>query len=280
METDKKSNISTERRKKILFFITHCTLSYEHAKMTIGSIGRSKNPMKFDKMYIYNTHPDELPNDKLLELAHKYDLQSFISEIELFPSTYPLLKTLASDIIAITNFCTEQKYNNHDAVYLLKSDCVISINLLNEMSKVDTLESFVLTPPYICAKKRVTDNEIITYCSKDNVVLSDNETFFNEDAYGTPETDWKNRPGVHPTDPNIKYISCTVKRDFTSHYLTYDNLLKIAKREQSWGGCWLANVMDKWIGTSAGFVVHKYHDIVSKSRSTPREGSIEEFLLS
>lgn len=265
------------QRQKIIFFITHHTLSADHARMTLSSLSRCNNPMKFDCMYIYNTHPEELANDFLLKLTE--NLKDFIGEIVLFPGPYPKNKNLASDIIAIQTFAVS-KYKMTDAIWLLKSDCVVSVNLIDEMKKVDVLRSFVLTPPFICAKKRVTDDEIIEYCKKPLVVLSDHETFFNEDAYGTPENDFRNRPGESPKDTNIKFISCTVKRDFSSHYLTLDNLLAVSKREQDWGGCWLQNVSDKWIGTSKGFVVHKYHGIKSANRSEPREGTIEEYLLS
>jgi len=266
-------------RSKILVFITHHTLSEDHARMTLGSLSRSINPMKFNRMYIYNTHQDELSNDLLLKLTDEYNLSSFIDDIKLFPGSYPVNKTLASDIMAIQLYCTST-YKLTDAVWLLKSDCVVSSQLVNEMNKTNNLESFVLTPPFICAKKRVTNDEILEYCEKKYVVLSDHETFFNEDAYGTPENDFRNRPGESPKDPNIKFISCTVKRDFSCHYLTLDNLNKVSKREQSWGGCWFQNVSDKWIGTYRGFVVHKYHGIQSVNRSAPREGTIEEYLLS
>lgn len=268
-----------EHRTKIIFFITHHTLSLEHARMTLGSLGCSRDPMKFDCMYIYNTHPEEISNDSLLELAKVSLLYSFITDIKLFPEQYPINKTLASDIMAIQTYCANH-YKLNDAIWLLKSDCVVSLNLANELSKVDKLNSFVLTPPFICAKKRVTDDEIYEYCQKPLVVLSDHETFFNENAYGTPDNDFRNRPGESPKDSNIKFISCTVKRDFSCHYLTLDNLIAVSKREQNWGGVWFQNLSDKWIGTHRGFVVHKYHGIISPNRPNPREGTIEEYLLS
>jgi len=230
-------------------------------------------------MYIYNTHPEEISNEFLMGLTKDYCLESFINKIEIFPGPYPIKKTLASDIMAIQAYCVPL-YKPKDAVWLLKSDCVVSVNLINEMKKVDKLISFVLTPPFICAKKRVVNEEIIEYCQKPLVVLSDHETFFNEDAYGTPENDFRNRPGESPKDANIKFISCTVKRDFSCHYLTIDNLIVMSKREQDWGGCWFQDVSSKWIGTHRGFVVHKYHGIISPNRSRPREGTIEDYMLS
>lgn len=266
-------------RTKIIFFITHHTLSEDHARMTLGSLGRSNSPMRFDRMYIYNTHSDELSNDFLLGLTQEYKLSDFIGEIKLFPGAYAANKNLASDMMAIQTYCASS-YKLTDAIWLLKSDCVVSVNLMDEMRKVDTLPSFVLTPPFICAKKRVTNDEIIEYCKKPLVVLSDHETFFNEDAYQTPENDHRNRPGESPRDAHIKFISCTVKRDFSSHYLTFDNLLGMSKCEKDWGGCWLQNVAQRWIGTYRGFVIHKYHNIESPNRPNPREGTIEEYLLS
>lgn len=266
-------------RVKIIFFITHHTLSEDHARMTLKSLSLSNDPMKFTRMYIYNTHAEELSNECLLGLIKEFNISTLVDDIKLFPGTYPRNKTLASDIFAIQAYCSSL-YKSNDAVWLLKSDCVVSLNLMNEMKKVDKLQSFVLTPPFICAKKRVSNDEISGYCNKPLAVLSDHETFFNEDAYGTPENDFRNRPGESPKDSNIKYIACTVKRDFSCHYLTIDNIMAMSKREQSWGGCWFQNVSDKWIGTYRGFVVHKYHGIESPNRATPREGTIEEYLLS
>ena len=266
-------------RHKIIFFITHHTLSEDHARMTLSSLSRSHNPMRFHRMYIYNTHPEEISNEFLLNLTREYKLSEIIDDITLFPGPYPQMKTLASDIKVIQAYCQRQ-YKPNDAIWLLKSDCVVSVNLMDEMKKVDKLNSFVLTPPFICAKKRVTDPEIIEYCSKSLYVPSDHETFFNEDAYATPENDHRNRPGESPTDSNIKFIACTCKRDFSCHYLTLDNLINVYKNEQDWGGCWFQGVADKWIGTYRGFIVHKYHNIVSASRAKPREGTIEEYMLS
>jgi len=268
-----------EQRKKIIFFITHHTLTEDHARMTLSSLSRSINPINFARLYIYNTHKGEISDNFLLGIIKEYKLERFIKEIKIYPGIYPTKKTLGSDIMAIQKYC-QRIYRKTDAILLLKSDCVVSINLMNEMSKVDGIDSFVLTPPFICAKKRVTNEEIIEYCGKEVVVLSDHETFFNEDSYSTGETDHKNRVGESPLDKNIKYISCTVKRDFSCHYLTLDNLIAVQKREQDWGGCWLQSVSNRWIGTERGFVVHKYHDIQSANRGLPREGTIEQYMLS
>ena len=42
---------------KIIIFITHATLGEDHARLAFESLRDSENPMKFDIMYIYNTHP-------------------------------------------------------------------------------------------------------------------------------------------------------------------------------------------------------------------------------
>ena len=46
--------------KYILFFITHSTLTHENCELTFYSISIQNNTNKFDKMYIYNTHPDNI----------------------------------------------------------------------------------------------------------------------------------------------------------------------------------------------------------------------------
>lgn len=264
---------------KIIFFITHTTLSENHADMTLKSLSLSQDPMKFDRMYIYNTHPEELPNQTLLSLVRKYNLSRFIDGVRLFPRAYPSTKSLVSDVRCIAGYCRET-YQMTDSVWLLKSDCVVSVNLVNEFAKVNSLTSYVVTPPFICAKARISDEEILEYCSRPLAVLSDDITFFNENETYTPNTDHRDRPNEKPTDEHIRFISCTAKRDFSSHYLTVDNLVQIQTVERDWGGCWFASLANKWIGTYRGFIVHKYHDIMSANRPRPREGTIEEYLLS
>lgn len=263
---------------KILFFITHSTLSYDHADMTLRSLGKSIDPVLFDTMYIYNTHDHELSNSDIIDLCHKYDLSKFITNILIWDGIYPQSKTLGADVYTIGQYC-KCKYPMNTKIWLLKSDCVVSQYLISDFSKMDIYESFVLTPPFICAKKRVTNEEIIDYCSRPWVILSDDITFFNEDTHKTPDNDHRNRPNMTPYHPSILFISCTVKTDFSCHYLTLDNLLSINISFQNWGGCNFSHLQDKWYGTSRGFVVHKYHNIVSENRPTPREGTIESFML-
>ena len=264
---------------KVIFFITHKTLGLDHAKLALSSLGDSYEPMKFDKMIIYNTHQDELPNELLFQMCRDYGLYSIVNEILEFDGVYPSTYRLTSDIRTIGNYVFE-RYQNTDKIWLWKSDCILSKYLVNDMNKLDTLQSFCFTPAFIVAKKRVTDNEIIEYCHKPYLVLSDHETFFNEDESQSKDNDHRNRIGEKATDFNIKFISCTVKRDFSNHYLTVDCLRNINIGDQTWGGVGFASLSNKWVGTSKGFVVHKYHNIVSESRPLPREGTIEEYMLS
>lgn len=262
---------------KVIFFITHHTLTLDHAQVTALSLRNSVDPVTFDHLYIYNTHQEEISNDTLRELL---DLP-FVENIREFPNDlYPVGKSLVCDITAIVGFCA-QNYRPTDSVLLLKSDCLLSVNYLNDIRKLEGLTSYVYTVPFIVAKKRVTNEELIQYSQRKLAILSDEETFFNENESLTPENDHRDRRGESPLDQKIKYISCTCKRDFSCHYMTVDNLMTIATRPgANWGGCWLENSRPKWIGSSKAFSLHKYHDIVSASRPNPREGTIEEYMLS
>jgi hypothetical protein len=263
---------------KIIFFITHHTLTLDHAQMTVASLRNSIDPITFDRLYIYNTHQEEISNEVIRDLLT--DLP-FVSDIREFPQElYPSGKSLVCDVRTIVDFCF-RNYQLTDSVLLLKSDCLLSVNFLNDLKKLDRLSSYVFTAPFIVAKKRVTNEELLQYSQRKLAILSDEETFFNENESVTPENDHRDRVGEKATDFKIKYISCTCKRDFSCHYMTVDNLLTIATRQgANWGGCWLENSRSKWIGSSRAFTLHKYHSIVSDARPNPREGTIEEYMLS
>jgi hypothetical protein len=264
----------------IIFFITHATLTLDHAVETFASISRSINPMIFDMLWIYNTHQHELDSIEIIRLYNVYSLSNIIKDIRYFPDTYPDQKKLTHDINTIKNFCNKM-YSQSDRFLILKSDIILSTNLLNDLTKMGAISSFVLSPPFVVAKKRVHIDDIVQYSKRPFFIPSDNETFFNENEDGSNDNDHRNRPNIKPTDSSIKFISCTVKSDFSCHYLTLDCLNNLVIHiDNTWGGVNFSRLKDRWFGTNRGFTIHQYHDIVSNNRPAPREGSIELYMLS
>lgn len=261
---------------RLIFFITHRTLGISHAEMCLKHLSLSKNPISFDKMYIYNSHSDELRNEDLLQLCESFNLKRFISEIEVFPYDISTGKTLGDDVSAIKNYLCE--YPQDTQILLLKSDICVSTNLLNDFMKVES--NFVFTPAFITAKEKVTDIQIDEYLQRELVILSDDVTYFLENETQSLDNDIRNRPRESPLDSKFNFISCTTKRDFSCHYLTLNMLNLIDIASKSWGGVNLQPTSNYWVGSNRGFTVHKYHNIVSENRTEPRQGPIEEIFKS
>ncbi|MDD4931337.1 MAG: hypothetical protein PHG66_04320 [Candidatus Colwellbacteria bacterium] len=264
--------------KNILVFITHATLGLEHADLCIEHLGKSVDPLVFDKMIVYNTHQHELSNEKITELITKHKiLDRICKEISLFDYNESTPKTLGHDCINIFNFLLNN-YSMTDRVLILKSDIMISVNLLSELRDIQSSlkQTFILTPPFITAKERVSNDEIREYCSRTSIVLSDEKTFFDEDCNGG-ETDHGKR---NPLDKDIKFISCTGKIDFSCHYMSLDLSLVMTVHSKTWGGVNFESCRDFWVGTEKSFTVHKYHSIVSENRVGEREGPIERYFKS
>jgi hypothetical protein len=91
--------------KKILTFITHRTLTYDHADMCIRCLSLSVNPIIFDIMYIYNTHQHEVLNSQIIELCDQYKVSRFIKAIYEYPNIQKSA-SLGEDLINIFKFYT------------------------------------------------------------------------------------------------------------------------------------------------------------------------------
>jgi hypothetical protein len=264
---------------RVIFFITHTTLTYQHANMTFKSLANSKDPVEFDELIIYNTHQYELSNDELIKLYKSYDIP-FIKNLYVFDYDENTPKTLGGDVKAIRDFCLN-KYSQTDHILLLKSDILLSINLLNEINKFPIeSDNFVFTPIFITAKKSVTDEELTDYIKLPYAVLSSEDTFYMEDEIRSVDNDFRNRMGVTPKDKKIKYMSCRVKRDWSCHYLPVKALMMLELKNQTWGGISLEPVSDLWIGSYKSFTVHRYHGIGSINNASERPGEWGEWLAS
>jgi hypothetical protein len=266
--------------KNVLFFITHKTLTEEHADLTFKSISNQiNNDKKFDYLYIYNTHQNELTNEYLINLYNQYELNRFFIHLEIFPYSESTQKSLAGDFDAIRSWCTDN-LEETDRVLILKSDCLLSVNYFSEILNLSQENLIYFVSPFICAKKRVSNDEIIEYSKRETYIASDEITFFVEDINQTDNNDFKNKKDITVNDEKIKFTSCYVIRDFSCHYLSVGLLGQVNISFQSWGGINFSNLQNYHIKTDKCFVIHKYHDIISENRSTDREGPVREWLNS
>lgn len=275
IKTTKLSN--KNKNKNILVFITHATLGYDHANMCIKHLSQSVDPIIFDDVYIYNTHEDELSNKDILELMTVYNIKNCCTnEIQIFPYDKLTPKTLANDCAAIFQYMSKV-YSDTDRLLLLKSDIMVSSMLLNELKTMNDNDKFILTPPFILAKARVSNEKILEYTSRQYCKLSDEITFFNEDENNSNQNDRLN--GKDGMDHCFEFISCTVKGDFSCHYFTLNIIPYIQMAYQSWGGVYMAQCRPWWKGTINSFTVHKYHSIVSNNREQSRDEAIERYMV-
>jgi hypothetical protein len=266
--------------KTIIFFITHKTLTERHCELTFLSIANQDDNKKFYKFYIYNSQKNELPNSTIIRLFEKYNLNKYFEEkLEIFDYDEKSHKSLGRDIANIKKYC-EENYNDEDRVLLLKSDILLSKNYFKEVQNLIKNESIYFTSPFICAKERVNDEEILEYILREKYIRSDDVTFFIEDETGSNDNDFNNRKDVTVYDKNIKFTSCNTIRDFSCHLISVNILKKMNIYEQSWGGVNLQNLIEYFKRTDSCFTVHKYHNIISENRQTDREGPVEKWLLS
>jgi hypothetical protein len=266
--------------KNIVFFITHKTLGVEHAKASFLSLSRQEPiSKKFDALYIYNSHENELSNDLLISFYTTFNLDRYFKEIKIFNYNVLTHKSLGADITAIKDY-VKHNYAAHDRVLLLKSDCILSKNYFQDIFSLPVDKPVYFVAPFICAKERISDVEIFEYATRDLYIPSDDITFFVEDQTNSRNNDFVNRPGVNVTDEQIKFTSCYVITDFSCHFISINLLDNIIIEFQSWGGAKFYYLTNYFIGTDRSFVIHKYHDIISENRSTDREGPVVSWLKS
>jgi hypothetical protein len=261
----------------ILFFITHKTLDHDHADMSIKSISLQETDKIFDVMYIYNSHEDDIKNEDILKICYKYNILNKVRDIKLFQYNVDSNKTLASDISEIRNFCLNN-HKNDDRVLILKSDIMLSKNYFNDVLNISKGE-VIFTSPFVCGKKRVSNDELLKYISRDSFIESDEITFFTEDEDGSNNNDFINRVD-NIEDDNIKFFSCRVVNDFSCHFISISLLNKIILNELSWAGANFSKLREFHRSSKKSFTLHKYHEIISTNRSGDREGPVQKWLNS
>lgn len=265
--------------RNIVFFITHKTLSLELAELSLSSLSKQNDGCVLDKLYIFNTHESELSNDTILGLVDKYNLQRFFKDVVCFPHDVNHITTLAGMVKSIKQYCLEH-YNREDRILLLKSDCLLSKNYFQDMVDLPQTDMIYFCAPFICAKKRIPNDEIIEYVARDTFIRSDDITFFVEDQERTTNNDFHNRPHIDLESEQIKFTSCYVIRDFTCHFFSVGLFDRISLVEQSWGGVNFHHLVPFFHETDRSFVVHKFHSVISENRSTDREGPVKAWLES
>lgn len=265
--------------KNVVYWMTHKTLDFEHAVLSFEGLANQECDSQFDELIIYNSHSEELPYTQLLELAFRLDLSRLFKKISVFPYVESTHKSLGGDIYAIKEHA-QATLNDEDRILLMKSDSILSVNYFDEVLNRLPNKQLYFVAPFVCAKKRVSNEEIVEYSKRDRFVRSDKITFFVEDQYGSTNNDFHERPGISVTDEHIKFTSCYVIRDFSCHFLSVNLLPFISIAQQSWGGVNFSNLSPHFIATDRCFVVHKFHDIVSENRPTDREGPVKDWLNS
>jgi hypothetical protein len=231
-------------------------------------------------MYIYNSHQEELSNDDILKCFDEFNLNRFIKKVKIFQYDPNTVKSLTIDVRTIRDYVSSN-YNENDRILFLKSDIVLSKRYFENISELPPDKEVNFTSPFIGAKKRLSNDEIIEYSLRDKYIPSDDITFFIEDKYQSENNDFNNRPHVKPTDEQIKFTSCYCIRDWSCHFMTvslmkYMNLNPVA----TWGGVCLQKLLPYLIETDTAFTIHKYHNIKSDNRETDREGPVESWFMS
>lgn len=253
--------------KRIIFFLTHTTLTYEHADLCFKALGASVNPPIFNELIIYNTHSHELPNEEILKLYDKYDCTRFIDEVNIFDYPHNTPKNLASDIDCIRNWCLEH-YEQTDRVLLLKSDILISSMYLYETTKTDLLPKVLFISAFYNSKRSISDEELYNFSRSDVVVRSSNEIFFIEDENNSKDNNTRDRGKFNL--PCVKYLCCTGKRDWSCPYLTVNIFPHVITRILEWGGWDAEPVKEWWVGSYMSFTVHKWHGVLSENNPNDR----------
>lgn len=284
---------------RICYFNTHATLGEKHADICFNSLANQSVDYRFDVMYIYNTHPDELPNNKLLSLIDKYRLRHHFDKIEILPKSDG--KTLGQDMLYLTSHCAEVKA---ERVLMLKSDYGVSTNFMRGLNLIDhsTMADsrFIFTPPTANAKEYIEKDEIIVYLQRPAFTPSDEMTYYfgsdYADSLGTEEFRvlehiWHEDPEdlgrslrrdfQSPSDPRVRFVSHTVRADFNCHYIDGNTFANIdfngSNPERTWNlSFWGIQAAQRvqgvpFVDVPGPFVVHIFHSIVGPNRTDPRE---------
>lgn len=260
--------------KRQVYFITHSTLDEYHARISLESLSRQEYDENWDALFVYNTHQEELSNEKILELSSNFRLDKKFKRIEIVEYDSRCQKTNFQDFMNLMNHCRKNvPIHNRSKVLYLKSDYVISDRFFNGIYKFDGEENFLFSSMIENAKEFVTEEEIKSRARRELFTLVDEVTFyagsdFRDDhphSGGIPSNntisryclkehwnkhqDWFDRGGfekmkkgprqiTNPTDSSIRFISHACRGDVNVHYMnseTFAGAPTSGSKHHSWG---------------------------------------------
>ena len=275
-------------------FTTHATLDESHAFNSLTSllVTQDDRSLIWDNFIIYNTHPEEIDNDWLVDIIQSLDTNNQIQNLLVFPyevGAYP--KTLTQDTINHFSILVGNELNKPGKTLLLKSDYCVSTNfnrVFSEQTNINTIWSL----PIHNAKEKVSDTEIFRKLYDETFKVVDDVTYYRGGTNdpvtpGTIESPYDERsplePGVNETDPRILFVSHNIQNDYNLHVFTNDTLNtclqicnKVYNPNSTWGGAHdLFNVAFNYANINRGteiraFGVHMYHGIISANRNEDR----------
>jgi hypothetical protein len=274
-------------------FTTHTTLTDVHAEHSLRSLLSSQTESTvWDNFIVYNTHPETISNEWLVDTIQQADEKGYIQNLLVFPyevGVYP--KTLTQDTINHFQMLVENEMNVPGKTLLLKSDYYLSSNfnrVFNEQSNINTIWSL----PIHNAKEKVPMDFIQEKAMDTEFVPVDDVTYYRGGTNhpytpGTIDVPFVElselEDGANETDPRILFVSHNIQNDYNVHVVTNDVLnacLQICQRvyniQSTWGGAHdLFNVAYKYAGIQRAteiraFGIHMYHGIVSANRAQDR----------
>lgn len=277
-------------------FTTHATLNETHAQMSLKSLlSKQSHQTDWDNFIIYNTHPETITNEWLVEQIQYLDIHRSIKNLLVFPyDTTSYVKTLTQDTINHFQMLVENEMNGPGKTLLLKSDYYLSENfnrVFNEQTNINMMWSL----PIHNAKEKVSMELVEQKAKEETFIPVDSVTYYRGGTNhpytpGTLEHPFDEcsplEPGVNETDPRILFISHNIQNDYNLHVFSNDILntcLYICQRvynpQSTWGGAHdLFNVGFEKAGIQRNteiraFGVHMYHGIISSNRAQDRGDS-------
>lgn len=275
-------------------FTTHHTLTKEHAYASLRSLlALQTNPnLVWNNFIIYNTHPDEISDEWLVETVQSLDKHQQIINLLVFPyQDGAYTKTLTQDTINHFQILVENEMNLPGKTLLLKSDYCVSNNfnqIFLEMQPINTIWSL----PIHNAKEKVSMEDVYNKLKSPTFDYVDEVTYYRGGTNfphtpGTMDKPYDERSlledGVNETDPRILFISHNIQNDYNLHVFTNDTLsmcLQVCKQvynpNSTWGGAHdlFNKVWDfNWVTRSTeirAYGVHMYHGIISPNRNQDR----------
>ena len=274
-------------------FTTHATLTQDHAYQSLYSLlGLQHTTLKWDNFIIYNTHPETISNDWLVNEVQTLDVHNQIDNLLVFPyEVGAYQKTLTQDTINHFQILLDNEMNLPGKTLLLKSDYCVSNNF-NQIFEEHTSINSIWSLPIHNAKEKVPMDEIYNKLKDESFVVYDDVTYYRGGTNyphtpGTMDSPYDEKSpleaGVNETDPRIRFVSHNIQNDYNLHVFTNDTIntcLYICKKvynlESTWGGAHdLFNVAFKYAGIERStevraFGVHMYHGIISPNRNQDR----------